>query len=145
MGVNTLYAGLVAHPKITQVDFSNLRLAGGGGAAVIAAVSAKWEKITGQIIREGYGLSETSPVLTFNPMYLTEFSGTTGLPMPSTYIRLLDEADRDVAIGEPGEICAKGPQIMSGYWKSRKPTPWPSPPTATSAPATSACSTPRDF
>jgi long-chain acyl-CoA synthetase len=117
MGVNTLYAGLVAHPKIAQVDFSNLRLAGGGGAAVIAAVSAKWEKITGQIIREGYGLSETSPVLTFNPMYLTEFSGTTGVPMPSTDIRLLDENDRDVAIGEPGEICAKGPQIMSGYWE----------------------------
>jgi long-chain acyl-CoA synthetase len=117
MGVNTLYAGLVAHPKITEVDFSNLRLAGGGGAAVIAAVSAKWEKITGQIIREGYGLSETSPVLTFNPMYLTEFSGTTGLPMPSTDIRLLDDSDRDVAIGEAGEICAKGPQIMSGYWE----------------------------
>ena len=117
MGVNTLYAGLVAHPKISEVDFSNLRLAGGGGAAVIAAVSAKWEKITGQIIREGYGLSETSPVLTFNPMYLTEFSGTTGLPMPSTDIRLLDDSDRDVAIGEPGEICAKGPQIMSGYWE----------------------------
>jgi long-chain acyl-CoA synthetase len=117
MGVNTLYAGLVAHPKITEVDFSNLRLSGGGGAAVIAAVSAKWEKITGQIIREGYGLSETSPVLSFNPMYLTEFSGTTGLPMPSTDIRLLDDSDRDVAIGEPGEICAKGPQIMSGYWE----------------------------
>jgi long-chain acyl-CoA synthetase len=117
MGVNTLYAALVAHPKITEVDFSNLRLSGGGGAAVIAAVSAKWEKITGQIIREGYGLSETSPVLTFNPMYLTEFSGTTGLPMPSTDIRLLDDSDRDVAIGEPGEICASGPQIMSGYWE----------------------------
>ncbi|HEV7411165.1 MAG TPA: AMP-binding protein, partial [Bradyrhizobium sp.] len=117
MGVNTLYAGLVAHPKITEVDFSNLRLSGGGGAAVIAAVSDKWEKITGQIIREGYGLSETSPVLSFNPMYLTEFSGTTGVPMPSTDIRLLDDSDRDVAIGEAGEICAKGPQIMSGYWE----------------------------
>src|SRR5882757_9589490 len=70
MGVNTLYAGLVAHPKIREVDFSNLRLSGGGGAAVIAAVSAKWKEITGQIIREGYGLSETSPVLSFNPMYL---------------------------------------------------------------------------
>src|SRR5882757_2959990 len=117
MGVNTLYAGLVAHPKIREVDFSNLRLSGGGGAAVIAAVSAKWKEITGQIIREGYGLSETSPVLSFNPMYLTEFSGTTGLPLPSTDIRLLDDSDRDVAIGEPGEICAKGPQIMSGYWE----------------------------
>jgi long-chain acyl-CoA synthetase len=117
MGVNTLYAGLVAHPKITEVDFSNLRLSGGGGAAVIAATSAKWRQITGQIIREGYGLSETSPVLSFNPMYLTEFSGTTGLPMPSTDIKLLDEDGSEVGIGEAGEICAKGPQVMTGYWE----------------------------
>ena len=117
MGVNTLYAGLVAHPKIKEVDFSNLRLSGGGGAAVIAATSAKWREITGQNIREGYGLSETSPVLTFNPMHLTEFSGTTGLPMPSTDIKLLDEEDREVGLGEPGEICARGPQVMSGYWE----------------------------
>ena len=117
MGVNTLYAGLVAHPKIREVDFSNLRLSGGGGAAVIAAVSEKWREVTGQIIREGYGLSETSPVLTFNPMHLTEFSGTTGLPMPSTDIKLLDEEGREVGLGEPGEICARGPQVMSGYWE----------------------------
>jgi len=115
MGVNTLYAGLVAHPKI--VDFSNLRLSGGGGAAVIAATSAKWREITGQNIREGYGLSETSPVLTFNPMYLTEFSGTTGLPLPSTDIKLLDAEGREVGAGEAGEICARGPQVMSGYWE----------------------------
>ena len=117
MGVNTLYAGLVAHPKITEVDFSNLRLSGGGGAAVIAAISAKWREITGQIIREGYGLSETSPVLSFNPWDLTEFSGTTGLPMPSTDIKLLDDDGREVGMGEAGEICAKGPQVMSGYWE----------------------------
>ena len=117
MGVNTLYAGLVAHPKITEVDFSNLRLSGGGGAPVIAAISAKWQEITGQIIREGYGLSETSPVLSFNPWDLTEFSGTTGLPMPSTHIKLLDDGGREVGMGEAGEICAKGPQVMSGYWE----------------------------
>jgi long-chain acyl-CoA synthetase len=117
MGVNTLYAALVAHPKITEVDFSNLRLSGGGGAAVIAAISAKWREITGQIIREGYGLSETSPVLSFNPWDLTEFSGTTGLPMPSTDIKLLDDEGREVGRGEAGEICAKGPQVMSGYWE----------------------------
>ena len=117
MGVNTLYAALVAHPKITEVDFSNLRLSGGGGAAVIAAISAKWREITGQIIREGYGLSETSPVLSFNPWDLTEFSGTTGLPMPSTDIKLLDDEGREVGMGEAGEICAKGPQVMSGYWE----------------------------
>jgi long-chain acyl-CoA synthetase len=117
MGVNTLYAALVTHPKITEVDFSNLRLSGGGGAAVIAAISAKWREITGQIIREGYGLSETSPVLSFNPWDLTEFSGTTGLPMPSTDIKLLDDEGREVGMGEAGEICAKGPQVMSGYWE----------------------------
>ena len=117
MGVNTLYAALVAHPKITEVDFSNLHLSGGGGTAVIATTSAKWKEITGQIIREGYGLSETSPVLTFNPMFVTEFSGTTGLPLPSTDIKLLDDEGQEVEIGQAGEICAKGPQVMSGYWK----------------------------
>jgi long-chain acyl-CoA synthetase len=117
MGVNTLYAALVSHPKITEVDFSNLRLSGGGGAAVIAATSESWRQITGQIIREGYGLSETSPVLSFNPMHLSMFSATTGLPMPSTDIKLLDDGDREVAIGEAGEICAKGPQVMRGYWE----------------------------
>ena len=109
MGVNTLYAGLVAHPKIREVDFSNLRLSGGGGAAVIAAVSDKWQEITGQFIREGYGLSETSPVLTFNPMYLTEFSGTTGLPLPSTDIKLLDDEGREVALGQAGRNLRQGP------------------------------------
>jgi long-chain acyl-CoA synthetase len=117
MGVNTLYAGLVAHPKIREVDFSNLRLSGGGGAAVIAAISAKWQEITGQFIREGYGLSETSPVLTFNPWQLTEFNGTTGLPLPSTDIKLLDDEGREVALGQAGEICARGPQVMRGYWE----------------------------
>ena len=117
MGVNTLYAGLIAHPKIREVDFSNLRLSGGGGAAVIAATSAKWREITGQEIREGYGLSETSPVLTFNPIHLKEFTGTTGFPMPSTDIKILDDNGREVELGQAGEICAKGPQVMSGYWE----------------------------
>ncbi|HJV96673.1 MAG TPA: AMP-binding protein, partial [Albitalea sp.] len=116
MGVNTLYAGLVAHPRIGEVDFSNLRLAGGGGAAVIAATSAKWQRITGRFIREGYGLSETSPILSFNPESIDKFTGTTGLPLPSTDIKLIDDVGREVAIGEPGEICAKGPQVMKGYW-----------------------------
>ena len=117
MGVNTLYAGLVAHPRSKEIDFSNLRLAGGGGAAIIAAVSAKWKALTGVMIHEGYGLSETSPVLSFNPTAVTEFNGTTGMPVPSTDIKLLDEENREVGIGEPGEICARGPQVMSGYWQ----------------------------
>jgi long-chain acyl-CoA synthetase len=84
---------------------------------VIAATSAKWKEITGTFIREGYGLSETAPVLTFNPGFINEFSGSTGLPVPSTDIKLLDDDDRAVAIGERGEVCARGPQVMQGYWK----------------------------
>ncbi|HON31640.1 MAG TPA: AMP-binding protein [Ottowia sp.] len=116
MGVNTLYAGLVMHPKIREVDFSRLHLAGGGGAAVVGAISDKWKAITGQFIREGYGLSETSPVLSFNPASIQNFSGTTGLPMPGTDIRLLDDAGHEVPLGQSGEVCAKGPQVMRGYW-----------------------------
>jgi long-chain acyl-CoA synthetase len=116
MGVNTLYAGLVAHPKAREVDWSNLRLAGGGGSAIIGAVSDKWLALTGTFIREGFGLSETSPVVSFNPAFVQAFTGTTGLPLPSTDINLLDEANREVGIGAAGEICVKGPQVMSGYW-----------------------------
>jgi long-chain acyl-CoA synthetase len=117
MGVNTLYAGLVAHPKSKEIDWSNLRLAGGGGAAVIGAVSDRWLALTGTFIREGFGLSETSPILSFNPASVQSFTGTTGLPLPSTDIKLLDEDNREVGIGEAGEIVAKGPQVMSGYWQ----------------------------
>jgi long-chain acyl-CoA synthetase len=116
MGVNTLYAGLAQHPRIGEVDFSRLRLAGGGGAAVLSATSAKWAQVSGQFIREGYGLSETSPVLTFNPASMTEFSGTAGLPLPGTDIKLLKDNGSQAAPGEAGEVCAKGPQVMRGYW-----------------------------
>jgi len=116
-GVNTLYAGLTLHPKLPEVDWSRLKLAAGGGAAIVPTVSARWKAITGQFIREGYGLSETSPILTFNPAAVAEFTATTGLPLPSTDIKLLDESDREVALGEAGEIVAKGPQVMRGYWE----------------------------
>ena len=116
MGVNTLYAGLVAHPRSKEVDWSHLKLSGGGGAAVIRAVSDKWKLMTGRIIHEGYGLSETSPVLSFNPLWMSEFTATTGLPMPSTDIKLIDDNGKEVALGESGEIVAKGPQVMKGYW-----------------------------
>ncbi len=120
MGVNTLYAGLAMHPRLAKVDFSNLRLAGGGGAAVQAATSERWKEATGQFIREGYGLSETSPVVSFNPATVDAFNGTTGLPVPSTDIRLLDDAGKDVPAGQSGEVCVKGPQVMSGYWNQPK-------------------------
>ncbi|HEV8094277.1 MAG TPA: AMP-binding protein [Burkholderiales bacterium] len=117
-GVNTLYGGLVMHPKISEVDFSRLRVAIGGGAAVLPTTSAKWKALTGKDILEGYGLSETSPILTLNPPTNTNgFSATVGLPFPSTDIKLLDADDNEAAIGEPGEVCAKGPQVMQGYWQ----------------------------
>jgi len=116
-GVNTLDAGLAAHPRLAEVDWSRLRLSIGGGSAVIGSTSERWKAVTGSFIREGYGLSETSPVVSFNPQFIDRFSGTTGLPMPSTDIKLLDEEDREVGIGEAGEICVKGPQVMSGYWQ----------------------------
>jgi long-chain acyl-CoA synthetase len=117
-GVNTLFGGLLMHPKIAEVDFSRLRVAIGGGAAVLPTTSAKWKALTGQHIREGYGLSETSPILTLNPAAsATGFSATVGLPLPSTDIKLLDDDNNEVPIGEPGEVCAKGPQVMRGYWQ----------------------------
>ena len=118
-GVNTLYGALVVHPKIADVDFSRLRVAIGGGAAVLPTTSAKWKALTGRDILEGYGLSETSPILTLNPATSGGFSATVGLPFPSTDIKLLDANDGEAAVGEPGEVCAKGPQVMQGYW--RKP------------------------
>jgi len=117
-GVNTLFGALVMHPKITDVDFSRLRVAIGGGAAVLPTTSAKWKALTGKDIREGYGLSETSPILTLNPDSTNGgFSATVGLPLPSTDIKLLDGDNNEPPLGEPGEVCAKGPQVMRGYWQ----------------------------
>jgi long-chain acyl-CoA synthetase len=116
-GVNTLFNGLLMHPRIKQVDFSRLRVAIGGGAAVLPTTSERWKALTGRDILEGYGLSETSPVLTLNPNTGNGFSATVGLPLPSTDIKLLDASDQEAAMGEAGEICAKGPQVMKGYWQ----------------------------
>lgn len=117
-GVNTLFQGLMMHPAIKDVDLSNYKIAIGGGAAVIKATSEKWKALTGHHIKEGYGLSETSPVLCLNPIAGSAFSGACGLPLPSTEIRLLDDAGNSVAEGEAGEICARGPQVMRGYWNN---------------------------
>ncbi|MGY3494315.1 AMP-binding protein [Bradyrhizobium sp. USDA 4502] len=116
-GVNTLFAGLLMQPTIGEVDFSRLKVAIGGGAAILPTTSEKWRRLTGKDILEGYGLSETSPTLTLNPMTREGFSGTVGLPLPSTEIKLLGENDIEVALGETGEVCARGPQVMRGYWQ----------------------------
>ena len=115
-GVNTLFAALANHPRAREIDFSRLRIAGGGGAAVMEATSTQWQALTGTFIREGYGLSETSPVVSFNPDHVSHYNGTTGLPLPSTDVRLIRDDGSDAALGESGEICVKGPQVMRGYW-----------------------------
>jgi len=116
-GVNTLYNGLAENPEFRKLDFSSLRIANGGGMAVQKAVSDKWRSITGVPIIEGYGLSETSPVATCNPINITEYTGTIGLPVSSTEIAILDDAGRPVPLGEAGEIAIRGPQVMAGYWQ----------------------------
>ncbi len=114
--VNTLYNGLLHAPGFDKVDFSKLKISNGGGMAVQRPVAEAWLKMTGCPIAEGYGLSETAPVLTCNPATVTEFNGTIGLPMPSTELSIRDEEGKEVPFGTPGEICARGPQVMSGYW-----------------------------
>ena len=114
--VNTLYNGLVNHPDFNKLDFSRLVISNGGGMAVTRATADKWFKTTGCAIGEGYGLSETSPVATSNPATATEFSGTIGLPVPSTDIAIRNEAGEEMPLGEVGEICIRGPQVMQGYW-----------------------------
>ncbi|QIG95308.1 MULTISPECIES: long-chain fatty acid--CoA ligase [unclassified Bradyrhizobium] len=114
--VNTLYNGLLNTPGFDKLDFSKLKIANGGGMATQRPVAEKWLKVTGTALSEGYGLSETSPTLTCNPATIEEFSGTIGLPVPSTWLSIRDDDGNELAIGEAGEICAKGPQVMSGYW-----------------------------
>ncbi len=115
-GVNTLYMALGNHPDIRKVDFSSLKFCIAGGMATQSSVAKTWKTITGCAIVEGYGLSETSPVLCLNRLDLPEFSGTIGYPMPSTEISLRDAEGKEVPPGSPGEICARGPQVMPGYW-----------------------------
>ncbi|MBB3119928.1 long-chain-fatty-acid--CoA ligase [Pseudoduganella violacea] len=114
--VNTLYNALVNHPDFRSLDFSGLKICNGGGMAVQQTVNDKWLAATGVSIIEGYGLSETSPVATCNRADSTAFSGTIGLPIPSTDIAILDDEGKEVALGQPGEIGIRGPQVMSGYW-----------------------------
>jgi long-chain acyl-CoA synthetase len=114
--VNTLYAALLHHPDFKRIDWSLLKCAIGGGMAVQRKVAEDWFKATGHPIIEGYGLSETSPVLTCNRGDITEWTGTIGLPLPSTEIAIRDDDNKDVPMGERGEICARGPQVMAGYW-----------------------------
>ena len=116
--VNTLFNGLANHPDFHKVNWQNLKVSVGGGMAVTSAVAALWLEKTGCPICEGYGLSETSPSVSCNPTTSTQFTGTVGVPLPSTFMKLLDEEGQEVTeIGQPGEIAIKGPQVMAGYWQ----------------------------
>ncbi|MWL88524.1 MULTISPECIES: long-chain fatty acid--CoA ligase [unclassified Cupriavidus] len=114
--VNTLYNALLNHPDFSKVDCSGLRVANGGGMAVQEAVAKNWLAKTGCPIIEGYGLSETSPSATCNPTDTDAFSGTIGLPLPSTEVSIRDDDGNELPLGQPGEICLRGPQVMAGYW-----------------------------
>jgi len=115
-GLNTLYNALLNHPDFSSIDFSHLRLATAGGMAMQKIVADRWQKATKVPILEGYGLTETSPVATTNPVDLTEFSGNIGLPVPSTVITIRDDDGNALPQGQSGEICVQGPQVMRGYW-----------------------------
>jgi long-chain acyl-CoA synthetase len=121
-GVNTLYNGLLHTPGFEQIDFSNLKLCVGGGAPVQEAVSQKWQAATGKRIMEGYGLSETSPVLSLNLGTDAGYKPGIGIPLPSTDISIRDDNNQVVAQGVSGELCAKGPQVMLGYWNNPSAT-----------------------
>ena len=121
-GVNTLFNGLLHTTGFADIDFSSLRISVGGGAAVQKAVSDQWRSVTGRHIKEGYGLSETSPILTLNPFAKEDFANSIGVPAPSTDISLRDDDGKEVPQGERGELCAKGPQVMKGYWRREDAT-----------------------
>lgn len=120
--VNTLYNGLLNTPGFDKLDFSKLKISNGGGMATQRPVAEKWLKTTGCALSEGYGLSETSPTLTCNRADIEEFSGTIGLPVPSTWLSIRDDDGNELPLGEAGEICAKGPQVMVGYWNRPEET-----------------------
>ena len=121
-GVNTLFNGLLNTPGFDKIDFSKLHLTLGGGMAVQRAVAERWKQVTGVTLVEAYGLTETSPAACINPMDLADYNGAIGLPIPSTDACVKDEENRTLAIGEVGELCIKGPQVMKGYWQRPEET-----------------------
>ncbi len=121
-GVNTLFNSLLNHPEFAKIDFSDMKLAFGGGMAVQRAVAARWKEVTGKPLIEAYGLTETSPGACINPITLQDFSGGIGLPICSTIMTIRDDDENILPLGEPGEICIHGPQVMLGYWQRPEET-----------------------
>jgi long-chain acyl-CoA synthetase len=116
IGVNTLYAALLNHPDFEQVDTGHVKVAAAGGMAVQRVVAQRWKERTGVPLVEGYGLTETAPVVTSNALDIIDWTGTVGLPLPSTEVAAMDDQGRVVPLGEIGEICVRGPQVMKAYW-----------------------------
>ena len=116
-GVNTLFNGLLNYPGFEKVDFSHLKFALGGGMALQKSVADRWRQVTGTTLCEAYGLTETSPAATINPLDLQDFNGSIGLPIPSTSVKVIDDQGEVLPLGEKGELCIKGPQVMKGYWQ----------------------------
>ena len=121
-GVNTLFAALLESPDFGALDFSALKICLGGGMAVQSEVAARWKSVTGQALSQGYGLTETSPVVSANPLDGRDFNGSVGLPIPSTEVQIRDDDGNALPIGEVGEICVRGPQVMRGYWQRPEAT-----------------------
>ena len=121
-GVNTLFNALLNAPAMREVDASSLKVAVAGGMAVQRAVAARWQQATGVALIEGYGLTEASPIVCANPLDSKEFSGAAGLPFPSTEIGIRDESGQELGIGQAGEVCVRGPQVMKGYWNRPEET-----------------------
>ena len=115
-GVNTLFNAMINNPDFARIDLSRLRLTLGGGMAVQRAVAERWKQITGVTLIEAYGLTETSPAATMNPLDMPEYNGCIGLPISSTEVTIRDDDGKDLPMGEPGELCIRGPQVMKGYW-----------------------------
>jgi long-chain acyl-CoA synthetase len=121
-GVNTLFIGLLNTPGFDEIDFSGLKMTLGGGMAVQRPVAERWERATGVPLIEAYGLTETSPAVCINPLSLTEYNGSIGLPIPSTEVSIQDEHGNLMPQGESGELCVRGPQVMKGYWNQLEET-----------------------
>lgn len=122
LGVNTLYNALVNHPDIGKVDFSNLKLSSGGAAAIQEAVASRWQQLSGKVLVEGYGLTETSGAATICPPDLPRFSATVGVPVPGCDVQIRDDAGRPLPVGERGQIFIRGPNVMTGYWQKPEET-----------------------
>ncbi len=121
-GVNTLFNGLMNTRGFASLDFSPMRISVGGGMAVQSAVAQRWKELTGVALLEGYGLTETSPSACMNPLHLDDYTGSVGVPMPSTECRVIDEAGNELPTDTPGELCVRGPQVMRGYWNRPEET-----------------------